>query len=247
MLAPPAKSEFVPQAGSHKEYVLSINQNLGPQSPAPHLQCGVCGGVPYTTDHCGIPGNEKADSLVKNDCNLPQPFDGLSCRKPFSQILIKYIRRIQEDDAMRKFWETLLRSPVPMGLSRQVFSVVFGTLTGRDFFTSLYIELVFGSEVMQMKQRKEFVHQWWRISRESQRFWKATNHSKVLPQPFSSKDTYPFDLLVASEFENTHDFEKPCFESDNSSAKHDKVDYIIPKETFLQCLRQWKDRWSNTF
>ncbi|GFU52981.1 uncharacterized protein TNCV_1142721 [Trichonephila clavipes] len=32
-----------------------------------------------------------------------------------------------------KIWETLLHSPVPMGLPRQVFSPVFRTLTCHDF------------------------------------------------------------------------------------------------------------------
>ncbi|GFU84528.1 uncharacterized protein TNCV_3915591 [Trichonephila clavipes] len=37
------------------------------------------------------------------------------------------------EKARGKIWETLLHSPVSMGLPRQVFSAVFRTLTGRLF------------------------------------------------------------------------------------------------------------------
>ncbi|GFX55998.1 hypothetical protein TNCV_1953181 [Trichonephila clavipes] len=78
----------------------------------------------------------KRRTLAKPDCNLPQPSGSLSCKQPFSNIFRsvgKYIFRIQEKEARGKIWETLLHSPVPMGLPRQVFSAVFRTLTGRLF------------------------------------------------------------------------------------------------------------------
>ncbi|GFW33648.1 uncharacterized protein TNCV_2211801 [Trichonephila clavipes] len=44
----------------------------------------------------------------------------------------KYVRQIQEDNAKGKIWETLLHSPVPMNIPKQIFAI-FRTLTGHDF------------------------------------------------------------------------------------------------------------------
>ncbi|GFT19744.1 hypothetical protein TNCV_594261 [Trichonephila clavipes] len=71
--------------------------------------------------------NDKTDSLVKLGCNLPQPSGSLSCRQSFSNIsrfVGKYIRRIQENHAKGKIWETLFHSPVPMAHPRQAFSAL---------------------------------------------------------------------------------------------------------------------------
>ncbi|GFU08328.1 RNase H domain-containing protein [Trichonephila clavipes] len=90
----------------------------------------------WILSHCGILDNEKADSLAKHGCNLPQPFGGLSCRQSFSNIsrsVKKYIHRIQENDAREKIFETLLHSLVPMGHPRQIFSAIFRTFTSHDF------------------------------------------------------------------------------------------------------------------
>ncbi|GFU24454.1 RNase H domain-containing protein [Trichonephila clavipes] len=90
----------------------------------------------WTFRHCRIPGNEKVDSLAKHGCDLPQPSGSLSCRQSFSNIsrsVGNYIRRIPENDARGKIWETLIHSPVLMGLPRQRFSAVCRTLTGLYF------------------------------------------------------------------------------------------------------------------
>ncbi|GFW86272.1 hypothetical protein TNCV_1978621 [Trichonephila clavipes] len=52
MLAPPAKSGFVPQTGAYKRYIFGVSQTLGPPKvldPLPSPQCGGCRGVRYAT------------------------------------------------------------------------------------------------------------------------------------------------------------------------------------------------------
>ncbi|GFW30995.1 hypothetical protein TNCV_2940951 [Trichonephila clavipes] len=57
--------------------------------------------------------------------------------------LVKYIRRIQENDARGKIWGTLLCSPVPMGLPRWDLSAVFKTLIEiMTFLCNSYTKLV---------------------------------------------------------------------------------------------------------
>ncbi|GFT55557.1 uncharacterized protein TNCV_3320711 [Trichonephila clavipes] len=95
-------------------------------------------GILYFNESLAISASQamKKRTLAKHGCYLPQPSVSLSCRQSVSNISRsagKYICRIQENDARGKVWETLLHSPVPMGLPRKVFSAVFRALTSHDF------------------------------------------------------------------------------------------------------------------
>lgn len=90
----------------------------------------------WINSHCGIPGNEKADILAKNGCNLQQPHFTLSYQQICGAIKHKLQRFLQNHYAevmANKTWSSLLGSPLPMNLPRSVFTANFRILTGHDF------------------------------------------------------------------------------------------------------------------
>ncbi|GBM47590.1 hypothetical protein AVEN_77030-1 [Araneus ventricosus] len=90
----------------------------------------------WIPNHCDIPGAERADSLAKHGCSLPQHHIDIKRDQAYSTIIrsaTKFIRRAQEIDAKGKIWEILLHNPVTMDLPRLIFTTNFIFLKRHDY------------------------------------------------------------------------------------------------------------------
>ncbi|GBM66456.1 hypothetical protein AVEN_146285-1 [Araneus ventricosus] len=97
----------------------------------------------WMPSHSDIPRNERADSLAKHGCSLPQHPIDLSCDQAYSTMVRsarKFIRKAQEIDAKGKIWESLLHDPVPMDVPRLFFTANFRILNGHDYLQGIFVE-----------------------------------------------------------------------------------------------------------
>ena len=90
----------------------------------------------WCPSHCGIVGNERADTLAKEGSNMLQPQRPLafsSAKKFINGRLKEWAKTYFETASEGKAWEPLLSNPIPITLQRKEGVACFRMQTGHDY------------------------------------------------------------------------------------------------------------------